>query len=122
VAVVTIHVIMYMIKELVKIGGITTVIVVITPVLGLTVTTLLLDVGSGLMDQTGHHNLHDLAEINSNRNLRNLGAGKINILQAHAGVGMRRKKMTEMNISAAALCTEADQSIWGRFKGYLPNI
>jgi len=98
------------------------VIVVIAAVLGLTVTTLLLDIGSGLMDQTGHQNLHDLAETNPNTSLRNLGAGRINILQAHAGVGLRRKKMTEITISAAALCLEAAQSIWGRFKGYHPNI
>ena len=61
------HVILHIIKDVVNIGGITTVIVAGTPVLGLAAITLLLDVGLGLMDQTGHHNQHILAETNSTR-------------------------------------------------------
>jgi len=56
VAVVTIHVIMHMIKNVVNIGGITSVIVPGAPVLGLAITTLMLDVGLGLMGYTGRQN------------------------------------------------------------------
>jgi len=67
VAVVTIHVIVHMLKGVVSIGGITMVIVVGNPVLRLAVTTLLLDVRSSLVDQTGRQNQHVLAETNPTR-------------------------------------------------------
>jgi len=67
VADVTIHVVMNMISDVVNIGGIMTLIVASTPVLGLNVTTLLLGVGLGLIDQTVRQNRHALAETNTSR-------------------------------------------------------
>jgi len=93
VAVVTIRGIVYMIKGMVNIGVITIVIVTGTPLLGLDVTTLLLSVGLGLMDQTDHHNQHVLAETNPTRISKILSAGRITMLQDHAEGGMRRKSM-----------------------------
>ena len=54
VAVMMIHVIVHIIKDVVNIGGIMTAIVAVTPLLGLAIETLLPDVGLGLMIQTGH--------------------------------------------------------------------
>ena len=79
-----------MIKDVVNIREIMTVIVAVILVLGLALTTLILGIGSGLIDQTGHHNQQVLAETNLTNILKSSSTGKMIILQAHAVLRTRR--------------------------------
>ena len=95
------HVFVVEIRDVANIGGITAVIVEVTPVTGLTGSTLPLAVGLDLITQTGPLIWPILAEKNSTRITWSINAGKIGTLQVHVGVGMRIRR-TKMNINAVA--------------------